>query len=67
MILLKKIEIHVFQEFSTPQELSAFKTAVTTAVAAHMKTPPTVYNTFETWQNTLVIAQPEATQPDNNH
>lgn len=55
MIRLKKIEIHVNEEFRNEKELNAFKRDITAAVAKRMKNAPTVYNTFEERENKLLI------------
>lgn len=55
MIRLKKIEIHVNEEFSNENELDEFKNRVTTDVARYLDNKPTVYSTFETRENQLII------------
>lgn len=57
MIRLKKIEIHVNEEFESEKELNLFKTKLTSEIASHMTNPPTVYNTFETRENLLIHAE----------
>lgn len=57
MIRLKKIEIHVNEEFESVEQLSEFKTGVASDVAKRMSNKPTLYNTFETHENKLVINQ----------
>lgn len=57
MIRLKKIEIHVNEEFKSEDELNQFKTKLTQEIAKHMANPPTVYNTFETRENLLIHAE----------
>lgn len=57
MIRLKRIEIHVNEEFQSPEKLNEFKRKLTTAIAAHMSHPPTVYNTFETHENLIIKAE----------
>lgn len=54
MIRLKKIEIHVNEEFLHESDLIRFKQEVTAALAKHLVNPPTVYNTFEHRENLLI-------------
>lgn len=60
MIRLKKIEIHVNEEFLTTDDLTRFKQAVTATLAEHLENPPTVYNSFETHENLLIQAPPKS-------
>lgn len=54
MIRLKKIEIHVNEDFANEQELNDFKSGVAADVANRMKNKQTIYNTFETHENKLI-------------
>ena len=55
MIRLKKIEIHVNEEFTSEKQFEAFKRRATRDICKHLKSKPTVYNTYETRENKLIF------------
>jgi len=57
MIRLKKIEIHINEDFATQTELETFKKSIISEIAKFMQNPPTVYQTFETHENILIVSK----------
>jgi hypothetical protein len=67
MIRLKKIEIHVNEEFENDKELQKFKDVITKTLAKHLVNPPTVYNSTEIRENLLIKVIPTNNKPGTNN